>query len=477
MKKTKYLLIVAGMTMLTFTGCGKEKVTAEELVNGVAAKEESKVADIGVTLDFGAAIPIDEDNSSTMSMAIEARIKNTEKYAHMDGNMKINILGMDMNEQIDTWYDLDEKKTYTFNADADQWTVEDTEENFDVTLGAFENVDSSIFTDLTLKEVDKEEDYEVTATIDSDSLSKIIGDENVVSDMGFDELMDDSESITLDVTMTFDRSTKDLKTMVFDIDASQISDLEEVDVNKFQLGFTIYQLGGTLDLTIPDDVKDNAVESLDDDYDFGDWDSDDDWEFDSDDDWEFDDDDDWNIDFDDEEDDSWEDDPETVKEDLLGLYPELSDADGTIGVYNGTNLGIGVDYSVFTKDGWKTDDSEGMSFIFCENEKYPGVDLYLYDFGWTGEESNLKKTGIWGYRLDASLAQDAKKLPPLKCKGLTWGASAEDVIAAYGEANMVSETDEYSTYSYDYGDCQLTFTIYGKDYAVQGLATIELMYY
>lgn len=146
--------------------------------------------------------------------------------------------------------------------------------------------------------------------------------------------------------------------------------------------------------------------------------------------------------------------------------PQISGDD--TGAYNGVafKTGVGDWNTTFGADGWEFEtDSEGdFSFVIAHNAKYKGAELYLYgkdyvtDVAKESSIADVKTNGFYGYNIDASYSEGK---PPMTWRGLTFGASGEDILAVYGAPRYSFTGELYTTYEYSItDDVEIVFYAY-----------------
>ena len=154
-------------------------------------------------------------------------------------------------------------------------------------------------------------------------------------------------------------------------------------------------------------------------------------------------------------------------------YPEL----GTLGEYGHTDYSD-MNLNTFLDDGWSiAGNEEEFDFLPMYNEFYPDTFLYLYDENSAGKAEGLEKKVV-GYDIDISYASEDSDIPQMNWKGVTWGASPEKLIKAYGDEGIREESDEYTylTYSYDVADIEFSFYT-GEDESLRkGLYEVIVKY-
>ena len=157
-------------------------------------------------------------------------------------------------------------------------------------------------------------------------------------------------------------------------------------------------------------------------------------------------------------------------------------SDNIYGTYNGTDLYSGIPFSVFEEDGWELADgySKDDSDLNFVNKKYPGYDLYIYN---DAVGSKLSDIPVSDFVLSLLEKGPKDPCPPMTQKGLTWGATREEVEAVYGLPTYVDESNyDYTQYDYYYLYCtdtpevdkRVEFYFNGEDAPVSGLVGMGL---
>ena len=128
------------------------------------------------------------------------------------------------------------------------------------------------------------------------------------------------------------------------------------------------------------------------------------------------------------------------------------------GQYSDTQLNAPISWSVFRDDGWIANpDSENMySFVSYTNEKYPNYLLLLFGKGAGSiNHADIERRGAYDYSIIYEGTGDpVTSKPPFSWKGVTFGSSPDEVIAAYGDPLFHAEDEETGDkeYSYDFDD-------------------------
>ncbi len=154
-------------------------------------------------------------------------------------------------------------------------------------------------------------------------------------------------------------------------------------------------------------------------------------------------------------------------------YPE----EGTLGTYGNVDY-KNMDLSTFREDGWDiAGNDEEFEFMPMYNDYYPDTYLYLYDENNSGKTEGIDRKVV-GYDVDVSYASPDSIVPQFSWRGLTFGATPEEIIEAYGDDNVREESEDftYLTYSYDIADIEFSF-FNGEDFGTRhGLYEVIVKY-
>lgn len=267
-KKILLLLISSCLVMGSLTGCSlfEKDPTAEELVDGIDSLTDAEYANMSVemTIDMSADMG-EEMGGASMNMGIDmnADVEYDKDTMFMDGTVGINIFGMDVEQELKSYTqkDGDEKTTYSYDAETDTWTYSIEENEKKVDKKDEEQKVSSLFDELVLAEIEKDDtEYTVTGVVDFSKISEVanIDSEEMAGDMLSGE---DTNDIKMNTTMTFDRETKTLKTVKMDIVPESIKDIEDVEIKELSIIVTINEIGGDKEVSVPTSViKDSVLE-------------------------------------------------------------------------------------------------------------------------------------------------------------------------------------------------------------------------
>lgn len=274
-KRVVSVILASGMILSCFTGCGTEKVTAEDLVNNAYGSDGIKSLDadlsLDIDLDFDASAIIglygdstDESDSSSKTMmnlavGFDGNMKATSDLAYVGGSANIGIFGTKTEVKAESYTDIKNQVSYTYDADSDVWAktdITDASQLFD-TDSLDKYMSSDILTDLVLVNGDdkKADTYEVTGVASYESIKDALGDKA-------DELFSgyDVDGTSANVTMNFDRKTKQIKDVTVTVDPDSVNS-DDFVINQFEIKVTVNALNEDVNLEIPKDVIDNCVES------------------------------------------------------------------------------------------------------------------------------------------------------------------------------------------------------------------------
>lgn len=477
LKRTISGALCAVMLMGCMTGCSLgEKVTAESLMENAFPKDMSGL-DADIDMSFACEMEMEDlGMSGTMEMALglDSNLKATEEAGYMSGEMKIKMLGMSVDQPMETYFDYENGVSYNYDKTTDSWSSK----KIDKSSGSgIQPLDVEDFDDLELKNT--KSGYQVSAALDYDSLTDLMGS-GIETTGDFADMGDFSD---MEMTAVFDFA-KDKSLSSIEITAEP-GKMDQVDLSEFTLKITINEMGDSIEVSIPKDVVENALPEDDADAEDGllgdldlesgtenpelsvnddqnmsqNTDASDDPGMQSD------------IQIEDSNVSDNTDTSQTTQQPAASTRP-----DEPYGTYNGTVFSQGLDVNTFLSDGWTCDDGDTGIFVAFENPKFDGVDLYLYSNKSEIGLDDLKANGVYGYSMDATFARSAS-VPNMSFAGLTWGASRDDVVAKYGTpANEYTDSsaDAIHPYvlKYEMGDVDMTFSI-----SQSGLSRVEVINY
>lgn len=467
--KKKLLAVVLTIAVVAslLTGCSLGQLSAEDIITKSQEADNSNYrmeGDIGFSLNV-AADGEDQDGMSIdvpISISFDAEVADGE--THGEADMKMSFMGEKATTGMEFYIDGD---TRYICQDGGEWVHSKTDDDFSM-RGA---MSADCFADAEVVYDKDKGTYTITNTLDKllenkafrsamqdaieasgDSLNSVDSDDlldgladgkiTLVFDCKtFAMLRCSLEEITVEVPMEQD-GVKLTLSLELEMDI-KFSDFGEVDED---------------DVRVPKSVKNSAVDAIDD-SDFG-----------------------LGLDMGIKEPAIEDPAAPSVAEPTQPAVtvPMQSGAD-VLGSINGVALvnGCGSWDSTFGADGWQLDvDSDGKYiFVTASNVKYPDADLYVYskknveDFMVNSTIADIKDTGFYGYSVDVAYSSNKANMT---WNGLTFGASAEDIAAAYGAPAFTYEGTLYNSYQYDIGeDIELTFNVFGES----GLQEVECSIY
>jgi len=257
--------------------------SAEELLeHGLAELADVEAVDLGLKMDVDAEVPMDEFsmNGVTMSIALnlDGTIQSDMHYSAADLTISASMLGMSFDEQMKMYYDHENNISYEYDAESDSWTYSISEEENDADeLTSILDMDSASFRDVQFGE--EEDDYlVVSAKMDAEKFSEVSG--NIMEDMVD---LEGAEDTDIDVEVRFDKKTNSIHSMAMTMPEG--TEVEGAVINRLSVEYVINALNDDVQVAIPAEVVEGAVEKIeeeydwDKEYDFGsDWDSEIDWD-------------------------------------------------------------------------------------------------------------------------------------------------------------------------------------------------------
>lgn len=460
MRKTKLftLSLAAILAAGSLAGCGKTK--APEMPSAVIERyvdlmEATKNYHADMEMKFN--IQAKGDGLSVdlpIHMGLSADMLDEQMHGNMD--LSLSFMGQDVAEAYEVYIDGD--TSYVQDSGNGDWTILEDEEGNEGLAFAFSDMKAADFENAKLEI--KDDEYIITQSFEDfaatgdtyDMLEDVYG--GMAENLGVDSesFLDDWK--TADVIYTFD---KDFYLISASVENCRYSGTVEDNGTKLDMDvsldlsfkFSDYGKIEKSDVEVPEKIRQSAVHSEE-----------------------------LELNFEDDE----------IDEDLLNepaipyegedLDPGFSVtpavADDVLGSYNGTPLSaLGDKWDVFENDGWRLNNDDGaFIFVTAENPKYEGVDLYIYNESRADATAeDILKDGCFSYDINCALG---KALPPMTFNGVTFGASVDDVIAAYGEAYELYEGTLYNAYTYDMGgDTSMTFFVYPD----KGLQEVRVDYY
>lgn len=270
MRKKGFIPVILATIMVigSLTGCGAEKVTAENLLSNafgsdeVASLDANVVFDLDMDVDASSLMGSDSDADTTMNFAVnlDCDVQSTKDVAHTEGKATVAFFGTKTKVDIESYTDIENETAYTYDKDSDSWVKSDLDSSSFGFNNLSDKFSADLFDNLTLAErKSKNDDYVVTGTIAYKSIKDFVGEEleNLSNSTGTDDL--DLDKLSFDVTMNFDKDSKLVKSMTYTVDTKAFNS-DDYTINKFEITTTVNSVNKNNDLSIPKDVEKNAVE-------------------------------------------------------------------------------------------------------------------------------------------------------------------------------------------------------------------------
>lgn len=270
MRKKGFIPVILATIMVigSLTGCGAEKVTAENLLSNAFGSDEVEsldanvVFDLDMDVDASSLIGSDSDTDTTMNFAVnlDCDVQPTKDVAHTEGKATVAFFGTKTKVDIESYTDIENETAYTYDKDSDSWVKSDLDSSSFGFNNLSDKFSADLFDNLTLAErKSKNDDYVVTGTIAYKSIKDFVGEEleNLSDSTGTDDL--DLDKLSFDVTMNFDKDSKLVKSMTYTVDTKAFNS-DDYTINKFEITTTVNSVNKNNDLSIPKDVEKNAVE-------------------------------------------------------------------------------------------------------------------------------------------------------------------------------------------------------------------------
>lgn len=270
MRKKGFIPVILATIMVigSLTGCGAEKVTAENLLSNAFGSDEvtsldaNVVFDLDMDVDASSLMGSDSDADTTMNFAVnlDCDVQSTKNVAHTEGKATVAFFGTKTKVDIESYTDIENETAYTYDKDSDSWVKSDLDSSSFGFNNLSDKFSADLFDNLTLAErKSKNDDYVVTGTIAYKSIKDFVGEEleNLSDSTGTDDL--DLDKLSFDVTMNFDKDSKLVKSMTYTVDTKAFNS-DDYTINKFEITTTVNSVNKNNDLSIPKDVEKNAVE-------------------------------------------------------------------------------------------------------------------------------------------------------------------------------------------------------------------------
>ncbi|MGN0325698.1 MAG: DUF6612 family protein [Lachnospiraceae bacterium] len=301
MKKLVVLAMSLGLSFVMLTGCGKP--TVESLIDGLSEKEvesQTMQMELEAALEIGVqGVTVEMGISSDLEIQAAGLNEDADEivtYVKGEVGAEMAMLGLDETVPMEVYSVMEDDKvtSYGYNKDEDTWYYQEAELEDTVDQDTLDEVTEAMYTAIKeagelaeeTEEVEGEECYVITATLDGDAfadimepLSKTLDD--LMEEAGVEDLdmVSYMEYLSADLTYyiskkegylvksEIDMSDSDLYGMVEQImkDMDAEGDMDQIDkisFSKLSVICTMSDINDT-EVEVPDDVIDNAVEADD----------------------------------------------------------------------------------------------------------------------------------------------------------------------------------------------------------------------
>lgn len=474
-KKLITMLLTMGLFSTFVTGCnfemsfGGTPKTAMDVIERYQKANET--ANFNMKGDLNLAIGMDADGMS-MDVPIDLGFDMdfVDEYVHGDMDMKVSFMGQKIDKSAELY--VADGCTYTYDDELEYWTV--TDNDFDKDSNSIFSLDLFENAELTVDK--KEKTYTVTQSLgelmDSELFEDSVNMSDLVDSMNvdYDELMDayDDAQVVYVFDKDYNLVSASLSEIRYEDEISQDGYEANVFV-EFSFDFEFSNFGeiDVDSVKVPKDVKAEAIEEDGTGFDIGLNSSDENVEV--------------------ESNEIYDNDPvisqmiNDLPTDVIEDNPSSTtvvnpvEGDDMFGSYNGLILGKHASWQdTFGADGWVFANEDGeYTFMSCENSKYDGVEIYVYNKARNNTTSgDILNDGFYGWSCNVAFATNNK--PVMTFNGLTWGASLNDIESKYGSPDYMYVGDIWTLYEYSYGeDVVLSFYVYPEE----GLQEVDMRVY
>lgn len=219
-KKVLALITVVMMLATMLSGCNRVPTAEELVIKSIGNVQKTADMDLVMTIGMNAMM---SGMSADLNLIMDVNVKTNEAISYMNGKIMMNLLGMEIAQDIESWSDLSSGTSYTYNSTYDCW-ISQTVEVPEVSAEDGVKAGIEIFKTLEMKEVaDEDTEYVVTATVNLGDVYDLIG-------ANLEDVLQAAQSVDLskmnmNMTMKFDRNTEKLTTMILSADEASLAQL------------------------------------------------------------------------------------------------------------------------------------------------------------------------------------------------------------------------------------------------------------
>lgn len=251
--------LVAGVSALScvvmLAGCGEKAPTAEELVAG-AFPEDNKTVEAQMILDIGVSMDAEAmgfGDSGSFSMGVLADINAAfdSDTTMLDGNVTIDLLGMEQAEDIKTYTQVDGDDVITYTLEDGSWGF--TRAGGEDPGDAIKGLDASMFEDLVLQKGEKgDTEWFVSGKLSPNALNGVDATEELEESYGID-----LSNVDVTVDFVFDKKSKQLTSAKMSLSEPVSQDGVSIDGLTFILQNIVFS---DKEISVPEDVTSGATD-------------------------------------------------------------------------------------------------------------------------------------------------------------------------------------------------------------------------
>lgn len=248
-RKWTYVVLVLVMVFTSLTGCS-EKVTAESLIDNAFKDVENMELEMSMELEMEVSA---SDMTVDVALDMVGDIETSKKASHVDMDVTMNLMGMEMSESTETYaiVDGDTLITYTYDADYDQWYYVESEYQ-----DKSAELSSDLFENLEMEETD--DGYKVTGVVKdiNELMTGMSGDATT------EAVVDALKDIDVVATLIFNED-KAIEEMIilFEVDEEDVIDIDgmgQAKISNMELAVEFKNLTGD-EVELPVEVEENAI--------------------------------------------------------------------------------------------------------------------------------------------------------------------------------------------------------------------------
>ncbi len=262
------VFLMAAVVLFAAVGCGK-KATPQNLLADMQENAKDMKA-VEATLKMGMSM---SDGSSKMEMGIDIDMESTmdPQELHMDGEIKINISGLDMGTDIEVYQVKEDSEDIMYINLMNEWMRSKTDtagQTFDFkdmdTMKSLAKLADQFELAEKPVEVEGKECFELTGVITGD-IFKDVMNKDFLDSFGVGELIDEDDIAKMEVPCTIDISREDILPVRMYMDMKDAvgavggNELGDVTVDEYYMEILYTSFNKTDKIEVPANVKESAT--------------------------------------------------------------------------------------------------------------------------------------------------------------------------------------------------------------------------